>query len=277
MIVLKKYQPERIDLLINTDWGIPSDQLPRETAESRGLQLFHDRWVTKAEKKQLRDEHGTYDSIRIVGYLLMIITLLIFINIGEIFRDGILYTSLGVVYGFVILTAGIGLIRFKRFARNIAVLVFLSFLVLPFTPLLLDDKGSPLIAVLGLIGLYYLLRKTARKIISSPVESTSIDTKEKRPVVRKAAYAILLLLAVFATYTIYDIKQAKRMAADVCLHAVKGMPLEEFLSKFPEKEYKIIRRAESILIVPKRGMGRNYCTVSLDGWIITGSKTGFND
>lgn len=275
--MLKKYQPERTDLLINTDWGIPSDQLPRETAESRGLKLFHDRWITKAEKRQLRDEHGTYDSIRIVGCLLMVITLLIFINIGDIFRDGILYTSLVVVFGFVMLTAGIGLIRFKRFARNIAVLVFLSFLVLPFTPLLRDDKGSPFIAISGLIGLYYLLRKTARKIIASPVESTSADTKEKRPVVRKAAYAILLLLAVFATYTIYDVRQAKRTAADICLNAEKGTPLGKFLSKFPEKDYKMIRRAESVMIVPKSGMGRNYCKVSHDGRIITGAKTGTND
>jgi hypothetical protein len=64
------------------------------------------------------------------------------------------------------------------------------------------------------------------------------------------------------------------LAVDACIRATQGMPLEDFLSKFPEKDYKIIRRAEYIMIVPKRGMGRNHCTVSHDGQKITGTKTG---
>ena len=84
-------------------------------------------------------------------------------------------------------------------------------------------------------------------------------------------------MAVFAGYFAYDMSQAKRMATDACIRATQGMPLEDYLSKFPEKDYKIIRRAEYIMIVPKRGMGRNHCTVSHDGQKIIGSKTGFND
>jgi len=55
------------------------------------------------------------------------------------------------------------------------------------------------------------------------------------------------------------------------------MPLEYFLSKYSEKDYKIIRRPDYTIIVPKRDMGRNHCTVSHDGQKITGSKAGFND
>lgn len=54
--MLKKYQPDRPDILINTDWGIPSDHLSSEAAKSRRLKLFHGRWVTTAEKNQLQDE-----------------------------------------------------------------------------------------------------------------------------------------------------------------------------------------------------------------------------
>jgi translation initiation factor RLI1 len=67
------------------------------------------------------------------------------------------------------------------------------------------------------------------------------------------------------------------LAADACIRATQGMLLEDFLSTFPEKDYKIIRRAQYIMIVPKRGMGRNHCTVFHDGQKIIRSKAGFND
>lgn len=38
--MLKKYQPGRPDFLINTDWGIPSDQLSKEVAEKHGIEDF---------------------------------------------------------------------------------------------------------------------------------------------------------------------------------------------------------------------------------------------
>jgi len=241
------------------------------------MKLFHERWVIREEKKQLREEHGTYHSILIVGYLLIVLTFYIFINIGEIPKSGIISTSLVVIYGFVMLAVGIGLIKFRCFAWNIAVFVSLSFLVLPFTPLLSDDKGSPLIAILGLIGLYYILRWTARKIFAPPSQGNADNTKHKSSVVRKAVYAVLLLLAFLAIYTIYDVRQAKHMAAEVCNRAVKGMTLEDSLPIFHEKGYIIVKRAEYIMIVLKRGIGRNHCTVSHDGQKITGSKMGFND
>ena len=276
-MALKKFQPEKPDFLINTDWGIPKEQLSAEDAKSRGMKLFRKRWVIKEEKKQLREEYSTYHSIRIIGYLLIVLSFVVFINIANILKGGILSSFFTILYGLVMLTGGIGLIKYRRFARNIAVFVFLSFLFLPFTPLLSDDKGSPLIIILGLIGLYYLLRRTARKIFAPFSKENTDNTKHKSSVVRKAIYALLLFFSIFVIYTIYDMSQAKRMAADACIRATQGMPLEDFLSKLPGKDYKIIRRAEYTMIVPKRGMGRNHCIVSHDGQKITGSKLGFTD
>jgi hypothetical protein len=275
--VLKKYQLGRTDLLINTDWGIPHDGLTKGDAQSRNMLLFHNRWVTKEEKKQLREEHSTYQSILITGYLLLCITLYIIIYIGNIFQTGIVSASITVIYGIAMLAAGIGLIKFRRFARNIAVLVFVSFLVLPFMPMLSDEKDAPLLIVLGLSGLYYLLRKTARKIFSPFFNENANETKNKSAIVRKVIYLIILCVALFTGYFAYDMIQARRMAADACIGATQGIPLEDFLSKFSEKDYRIIRRAEYLTIVPKRGMGRNHCTVSHDGLKITGSKTGYID
>lgn len=275
--MFKKYQPGRTDLLINTDWGIPHDGLTKEDAQSKNMLLFHNRWVTKEEKKQLKEEHSTYQSIFIIGYLLLCITLYIIINIVNIFQTGIVSASITIISGIVMLAAGIGLIKFRRLARNIAVLVFVSFLVLPFMPMLSNEKGAPLLIVLGLSGLYYLLRKTARKIFSPFSKEIADYTKNKSSLVRKGIYLVIFCVALFTGYFAYDMSQARRMAADACIGTTQGMPMEEFLSKFPEKDYKIIKRAEYIMIVPKRGMGRNNCTVFHDGRKIIGSKTGYID
>jgi hypothetical protein len=275
--MLKKYQPGRPDFLINTDWGIPSDQLSKEAAESSGLKIFHGRWVTKTEKKQLQDEQNAYCTIRIIGCLLILLALSVAINIGQISQGIFLSTFLIVLYGLVVVACGIGLIRFAHFARYLAILIFISFFVLPFTPLLADEKGAPLLTVLGVMGLYYLLRRTARKIFSPFSKENADETKNKSSIVRKGIYLIILCMAVFAGYFAYDMSQAKRMTADACLRATKGMSLEDYLSNFSKNDYIIIRRTEYIILVPERGMGRNYCSVSHDGQRITGSKTGFND
>jgi len=81
-IVLKKYQPGCTDLLIKTEWGIPHDGLTKGEAKSRYTLLFHGRWVTREEKKQLKDEYHAYRSIRIIGFILMLFALSIVINIG---------------------------------------------------------------------------------------------------------------------------------------------------------------------------------------------------
>lgn len=209
--MLKKYQPGRTDLLINNEWGIPHDILTKEDAQNRNMLFFQGRWVTKKEKKQLREEQSTYQSILIIGYLLICITLYIIINIGNFFQGGIVSAFIAMIYGIAMIAAGIGLIKFRRFARNIAVLVFVSFLVLPFMPMLSNEKGAPLLIVLGLSGLYYLLRKTARKIFSPFSNENANETKNKSAIVRKVIYLIILCVALFTGYFAYDMIQARRI------------------------------------------------------------------
>ncbi|MEW6672969.1 MAG: hypothetical protein AB1427_14785 [Thermodesulfobacteriota bacterium] len=275
--MLKKYQPGRTDLLINTDWGIARDELTKEEAQSRNMRLFHGRWVTAAEKKRLKDEHHAYRSIRIMGALLILFALYIIIQIGSISRGGILFTFLAVIYALVALLGGIGLVQYKRVARIIAAAVFLSCFVLPLTQLFGDEKGAPFLIVMGVIGLYYILRRTARKILSPPAGPIPDGKKSKRSVFGKGISLIILLAVFFAGYAVYEMSRAERMAEDACKLATPGTPLEDFLLKFSEMDYRIIRNAEYVVIVPKKGMGRNHCTITHDGLKITGAKAGYAD
>jgi hypothetical protein len=276
-MALKKYQPERADFLINTDWGIPRDGLTMEQARDKNLRLFHDRWATMEDIKQLRLEYLAYRSVRVMGSLLMVLSLVVFVNIVEITKGGALASFFTILYGMAMFICGIGLFRYARFAQKLAVLVFLSLFVLPFIPPLTDDKGAPFLIAYGVIGLYYVLRKSARKIFAPLPSENSADMKPKNPVIRKVIYALLLLIAFLVIYIVYDMSQAKQMAVDACKSAEKGMTVDDFLAAFSVKDYKVIRRPESAILVPKRGMGRNHCTVLHDGMTITGSKAGFTD
>ncbi len=273
---MKQYQPGREDLLINTGWGIPLDGLTKEEARDKNLLLFQKRWVTKEEKKQLKDEKSAYVSIRIIGYLLLFICVPVLINIRSIAAGGISAVAFAVLYAFAASITGSGLIRYARFARWPAILIFLSFFILPFLPFFEDEKGAPLLFILGAAGLYYLLRKTSRRILW-PASGAGPVSRKVSPAVRSVVYAGVLLIGLAAGYFIYNLSQARQMAADACRLATPGMPIEEFLLKVPATDYKIIRSSESVLIVPKRGMGRNHCTVAHDGRIVTGAKAGFND
>ena len=262
--------------MINREWGIPRDGLSAEEAKDRKMLLFQGRWVTQEEKKQLQDERNAYASIRVMGYLLVFISVPIFINIRLIAEGGIIQVAFAVIYAFAAAVTGAGLIRYARFARYLTILIFLSFFILPFTVLFENEKGAPLLLIMGIAGLYYLLRNTARKILW-PSAGTRPVQRKFRSAFRKIIYGIVLLTGLLAGYFIYDFAQARRMTADACSRAAAGLPVEKYLSKFSKEDYKIIRRSESILIVPKRGMGRNYCTVAHDGRIITGAKPGFVD
>ncbi len=274
--MLKKYQPERTDLLINTDWGIPRDGLSSGEAQEKKLLLFQGRWVTKEEKKQLKDERNAYASIRVIGYLLIFISVPVFVNVRLIAEGGITSVALAATYAFAAAVAGSGLIRYARYARYPAILIFLSFLILPFTPLMESEKGAPLLFIMGMASLYYFLRKTARKIFWPQTGGKSTD-KNIGPVVRKIFYAISLFVGLSAGYFVYDMSQAKRMAKDACHLAKQGMLLGDYLRIFSENDYKIMHSADHIWVVPKRGMGRNHCTVQHNGRIITGAKAGYID
>ena len=73
---MKKYQPDRKDLLINTDWGIPKDNLSKEDADKQQLVLFEKRWVTKEEKKALRKQINAYSNISSLSSSLIFLAVL---------------------------------------------------------------------------------------------------------------------------------------------------------------------------------------------------------
>ena len=66
---MKKFQPERNDLLINTDWGIPKNQLNKKDAKAQGLVLYKKRWVSADEKRILKKQYLGYEGLREVGAL----------------------------------------------------------------------------------------------------------------------------------------------------------------------------------------------------------------
>ena len=244
--------------------------------KARNLLIFHDRLVTPEEKKQLKDERNAYVSIRVIGYLVLFISVPVFLNIRLIAEGGINAVALAVIYAFAAALTGSGLIRYAQYARYPAIMIFLSFFILPFMPLFADEKGAPLLFILGAMGLYYLLRRTARKILW-PRTQAKPASKKNRPFVRGIIIAMALFIGFLIGYFFFDLNQARHLAADACRQATSGMPLEEFLSTFSEEEYKIIRTSENVLIVPKRGMGRNHCTVLHDGRTISDAKTGITD
>ena len=204
----------------------------------------------------------------------MLLPCIILVNIGGIYGSGMAAAMLAVIYAAALAAAGVGLIRFRGFSRYLASLIFLSFFVLPFLPGFEDDKASPLLFLAGAAGLYYLLRKTARKILAGPSTVTPDSEKRRKPFIRTALYAVLLILALVMLYTMHDVIQARRMAAEVCQQAQKGKSLEEFLSAVSRDDFKIIKRPSFAMIVSKRGMGRNNCTVYHDGEKITGIEVG---
>lgn len=152
---LKPYQPHRKDFLINTDWGTAKDAVSREDAKNRGFVLFKGRWVTKEEQSQLKDEYHAYHSIRQVAWLLIctsILVLVLAILYIPAVKQGLYDVELlyiGFIMGLAGLPCGIGLLKYRRWARNLATFVVL----LPAFPM-------------GLIGIYYLFRKTASRIFN---------------------------------------------------------------------------------------------------------------
>ena len=276
----KKYQPERTDFLINTDWGIPQENLSKKEAQESGKKLFQKRWITREEKKQLKEEYTAYSSIRSTGILLILGSGLLLINLFFLLKSPtsgkMIWAFLELVFAGVLLAAGVGLFRFAPWGRNIALPIFLSFLILPFTPLLGNDKGAPLLIICGLAGFYYLLRRPARRIFAPLAAGEIAPARPKKSVLLWIVYTILALTTLVIYFT-FDLHQAEKMAAAVCESARQGSAVENFAAGLSPDSYRIIKTDNRVIIVPRAGMGRHACTVFHDGKKITGSKTGFND
>ena len=276
----KKYQPERTDFLINTDWGIPQENLSKKEAQSSGKKLFQKRWVTREEKKQLKEEYTAYSSIRSTGILLILGSGLLLINLFFLLKSPtsgkMIWAFLELVFAGVLLAAGVGLFRFAPWGRNIALPIFLSFLILPFTPLLGNDKGAPLLIICGLAGFYYLLRRPARRIFAPLKAGEIAPARPKKSVFLWIVYTILAVTTLVIYFT-FDLHQAEKMAAAVCESARQGSAVENFAAGLSPDSYRIIKTDNRVIIVPRAGMGRHACTVFHDGKKITGSKNGFSD
>jgi hypothetical protein len=275
--MLKKFQPDRQDILINTDWGEPRGRWTPEEARSRRLVLFHDRWVSVAERKQLRDEANTYQALHFIGIVMMLFPLIIAANYAAILRSGATALLIALLYALALPPAGYGLVKYRPWSRIASIAIFASFLVLPFLPPFEDDKGAPLLIFVGVIGLNYLLRGSARRIYSPEPAEGDVATQKRRTIFKKVTYAIITVVALAAGYFSYDLNRAARLAADACSKAKPGTLLAPYLAQFGEKDYRIIRRADSAVIVPRNALGRSSCTVSHDGQTITGAKAGLRD
>ncbi len=165
---IKAYQPHRKDLLINTEWGIPKKEIPKEEAGFKNLKLFHRRWVTEEEKRRLKREHFAYQSIRSTAYILIFVVPFIFILAlmapasvpvgGRPTPLGDIVAAIVLPFSVVSITSGIGLLRYRRWARIVATAV-LFLMVVPGFFLVLP-------AILGIMGLYALYNKTARRIFN---------------------------------------------------------------------------------------------------------------
>lgn len=78
---IRKYQMDREDLLINTDWGLPEDAVEAEDAARLGMELqptregekSTQRWALPDEKSLLEKQAFVYNYIRAYGFCLIII------------------------------------------------------------------------------------------------------------------------------------------------------------------------------------------------------------
>lgn len=149
---MRMFQPERKDILINTDWGIPENRLQKEKANNQDLVLFKKRWVTKEEKKTLQKQYIAYILIRVIS-----VSHIIFIGMGIIAAALVPLNNTTkivlLICGVVSLCTSIGLWHFKQWARWLATVFWGTVGLLSFP--------TPVVVM------YYLHNKTAKQIFKS--------------------------------------------------------------------------------------------------------------
>lgn len=134
MVSTKKYQPDRPDIFINSNWGIPKESLSEERATERGLTLYEDRWVTKAERELLKRQKRAYVAIKILSCFMIALAALIVLPALAITCWGFGWGSppnWSIIEAAVVLSVcaitpiiAIGLWRLKKWAWRIAKLLF---------------------------------------------------------------------------------------------------------------------------------------------------------
>ncbi|MCA1961598.1 MAG: hypothetical protein LDL33_12480 [Desulfomonile sp.] len=176
---MKKYQPERTDLLINSEWGIPESDVSRDEARQRGLVLFKGRWVTRDERNELKIQSFAYRCVRVVALLFALAAGLVAVALfAHISRYASMRTV--VILGILLcacLATAVGLYKFKRWAFHAATLLLVVGTVqgLVSTRILglvigivqtLATSGGVLLLI-AVLSLWTMLRKPTRRIFSS--------------------------------------------------------------------------------------------------------------
>lgn len=189
----KKYQPDRTDILWNTDWGVPCELVSKEEAALKGLRRYKRRWVTKEERKLLRDQRMTYMFIRTLSVLqvILFVPAIVAIIVGSV---GMFGTHTGVasagprwgqtlgalLWTGTFLLAGIFLYRFRRWARTLSAFFLLSLIPISF----LDPKrfsiGDVGIILLVTLVLVYLLYRGPANLIFTPRKKSAGDQVSPR-------------------------------------------------------------------------------------------------
>jgi hypothetical protein len=130
MAKIQRYQPERNDMLINTDWGIPENEVSKEKATQENLVLLENRWVSEEQRVILTKQAWAYQLIRIVGVLVVVASILMFLkSLGgsttKTFGD---IGFIMVLYGAGIL-GGFGLYFWRPWARILVIAMGLFWLM----------------------------------------------------------------------------------------------------------------------------------------------------
>jgi hypothetical protein len=123
-----KHQPDRPDIFINTDWGIPKESLSADEAAQSNLILFKDRWVTKAERGLLRRQRLAYLAIRALSGLLIVVSafLVLLACINTFATNPSFVAVIFLIAAVVTALCVAGLWRFDRWAWRLAKVVRIS-------------------------------------------------------------------------------------------------------------------------------------------------------
>ena len=167
---MQAFQAERTDLLINTEWGIPKDQISKEEAKSKDLVSFKGRWVSSDEQKVLKAQNYTYKSIIAVRALFFLCAtwyLLMAFLAGHFSLTGAVWPG---VVGPLALISALGLMRFRQWAFYTGV-VTIALAIVKTGVYMVESKFEPWLAVaivVFLLMLNYLCRKPARDVFFPP-------------------------------------------------------------------------------------------------------------
>ena len=198
----KKYQPDRQDILWNTEWGILQNDLEESEAVSQGLVLYRGRWISKGEKKTLTSELWSYRVVKVVGTLISVLgwivlahfllgLVLIVLGGGTAAFQTAVWAGSWLPFALFFIICGRALKRFKKWAWVLTVigLAFYTLLFCASPIVLIVESGrnsniledlagvaflALLMALFGMLpgtALYFMVNRTGRCIFWPPSQN----------------------------------------------------------------------------------------------------------